>query len=345
MQISEDILKSAKEARLRYIQDSLPGFKRVKAGKGFKFVDVHGSTIKNPEILNRIKNLRIPPAWDNVWISPSDNTHLQATGLDDRGRKQYIYNQKWIDICQENKFSKMIPFAENLPKIRSKVKKDMMGSELLRKKVLATIIWLLEHTFIRIGNKEYAKDNNSFGLTTLRNRHVAIRGINVRFEFKGKSGVDHTVDISHPVVSKTLKKCIELPGFQLFQCIDEEGKKHIIDSEDVNEYLHGITGDDTSAKDFRTWGGTVLSAITLNGLGSYDNDQTLKQNLVQTIKTVSNHLRNTPTVCRKYYIHPTVIKTYQSNILISHFSSKLNKKSNGLGLNEYRVLTLLEKYS
>lgn len=344
MQISESILEAAKEARLRYIQDSLPGFKRVKAGKGYRYIDVHGNAIKNPDILKRIKELMIPPAWDYVWISPAINTHLQVTGLDDKGRKQYIYNQKWIEICQENKFNKLIPFAEKLPKIRFQVKKDMMLSELLRKKVLATIIWLLEHTFIRIGNKEYARDNNSFGLTTLRNRHVKLSGIKVRFEFKGKSGVDHIVDISHPVVAKTLKKCIELPGYQLFQCIDEEGKKHVIDSEDVNEYLHQITGEDMSAKDFRTWGGTVLSAVTLNGLGSHDNEQTLKRNLVLAVKTVASHLRNTPSVCRKYYIHPTVLESYQRNTLIPHFS-KTSKKSNGLNINEYRVLTLLEKFA
>lgn len=339
-----DLIKQAEQANLRYISDSIKGFKRFRSGKTFKYIDVHGSVIINQDILERIKRLNIPPAWKDVWISPSENTHLQATGIDDRGRKQYIYHPQWIKICQTNKFSKVVPFAESLPKIRSRVRKDMEVSELLRKKVLATIIWLLEHTFIRVGNEEYAKDNNSFGLTTLRNRHVDVSGIKVRFEFKGKSGIEHLVEVSNPIVARTLKKCIELPGYQLFQCIDEEGKRHVIDSEDVNEYLHEITGEDTTAKEFRTWGGTVLGATTLHSLGSFEDEQGLKQNIVKTVKTVARHLRNTPNVCRKYYIHPTVLNTYEKHILIPHFA-RISKKSNGLNVNEYRVLTLLEKYS
>ncbi len=333
-----------KNSKLRYLSDIESGFKRIKKSKDFKYLDVHGDLIKDPNILERISQLVIPPAWEGVWISPFSNTHLQATGIDGKGRKQYIYHLDWKEFCQENKFKKLPSFGLLLPRIRKRVRSDMSFFGLDRRRVLATVVWLLENTFIRVGNEEYAKTNKSFGLTTLRNRHVKVLGSKVRFEFRGKSGVDHLVDVFHPKVAGTIKRCIELPGYQLFQCIDDSGKRHVIDSEDVNEYLQEITGEDVSAKDFRTWGGTLLSATTLHNLGEFKDSLALKQNLTACVKAVSSHLRNTPSVCRKYYIHPTVIKSYEDNRLISHFK-KTSKSSKGLGLNEYRVLTLLEKYS
>lgn len=345
MQDIPGLIQTARQIKLRYLENNIPGFTRKRAGKGFVYFDVFGKTLKDPPALERINTLVIPPAWKEVWISPLDNSHLQATGIDEKGRKQYVYHPDWIKICQENKFNKLTEFALMLPKIRYKVSKDMKGASLSRKKVVSTIIWLLEHTFIRVGNEEYARDNKSFGLTTLRNKHVKVRGSKVRFEFKGKSGIQHLVDITHPKVAKVIKKCIELPGFELFQCIDEDGKKHVVDSEDINEYLNETTGKNLTAKDFRTWGGTTLSAVSLKDIGPYLTDYQFKKNVNQAVKTVAHHLRNTTSVCRKYYIHPKVINSYQKNILIPHFEEVFakGKKMNGLSLNESAVFELLQK--
>ncbi len=345
MQSASDLILQAKNANLKYLADSIPGFKRIRTGKEFKYLDVFGKTLTDKKILERINSLIIPPAWDDVWISPIGQSHLQATGIDEKGRKQYIYHSDWIKLTQENKFNKLTEFAGMLPKIRFKVLRDMKSSGLARKKVVSTIIWLLEHTFIRVGNEEYARDNKSFGLTTLRNRHVKIKGAQVRFEFKGKSGIEHLVDITHPKVAKVIKKCIELPGFELFQCIDADGKKHVIDSEDVNEYLQETTGQNVTAKDFRTWGATTLSAVTLNKLGRFESDFQFKKNVNRAVKTAAHHLRNTTSICRKYYIHPKVINSYQKHILIPHFEEILSKgnKIRGLSLNEFAVFELLQK--
>lgn len=341
----QDLTEAARKIKLKYISPEIPGFKRISSGPGFKFLDVFDKPLKDPKILERINALVLPPAWKEVWISPLPYSHLQATGIDEKGRKQYIYHKSWIEFNQQNKFNKLPEFALSLPKIRRKIKLDLHSSGLPQTKVLATIVWLLENTFIRIGNEEYAKENKSFGLTTLRNRHVNFFGSKVRFEFKGKSGVKHLVDITHPQVIKVIKKCIELPGFELFQCIDDGGKRHRIDSEDVNEYLNSISKMEITAKDFRTWGATNLSAINLNKLGFVENLHQIKKNINQTIKAVAHHLRNTTTVCRNYYIHPKVINSYQDNILIPHFSkiSKKGSQINGLRTEEYATLTLLQK--
>lgn len=345
MQSPSDLILQAKNANLKYLTESIPGFKRIRAGKGFKYLDVFGKNLTDRKIIDRINNLHIPPAWVEIWVSPLESSHLQTTGLDERGRKQYIYHPDWIKLTQENKFNKLTEFAEMLPKIRYKITKDMKSASLSRKKVVSTIIWLLEHTFIRVGNEEYARDNKSFGLTTLRNRHVKIKGRSVRFEFKGKSGIEHLVDITHPKVAKVIKKCIELPGFEIFKCIDEDGKKHVIDSEDVNEYLQETTGQNVTAKDFRTWGATTLSAVTLNKLGNFDTEYQFKKNINQAVKTAAHHLRNTTSICRKYYIHPKVISSYQKQILIPHFEEIFSKgkKIRGLSLNEFAVFELLQK--
>lgn len=338
-----ELIKAAKKIHLRYISDNIDGIRRVRKHKGFKYIDPNGVVIRNQNEILRINKLAIPPAWKNVWISPYTHSHLQATGYDNKGRKQYIYHKDWIELCQEDKFNKLIDFASKLPEIRSYVTEHLNSRNLTKKQVIATIIWLLEHTFIRVGNDEYAQANDSFGLTTLRNRHLKLRGTNIKFEFRGKSGIDHLVSINHPVIAKTLKKCIELPGYELFKCIDDKGNKHIIDSGDVNQFLKEITGEETTAKEFRTWGGTVLAAVKLNKLGLFEDEEMEKTNIITTVKEVSKHLRNTPDVCRKYYIHPTVIHTYSRNILIPHFEKNHGKKP-GMRDNEYKVLTLLEKY-
>lgn len=340
-----EIKEQLKKEGLRYISDGSPGFFRQKISS-FKYYDLDGNQIKDKQILERIEKLIIPPAWKDVWISPIKNGHLQATGVDEKGRKQYIYHADWIKIAQENKFDKMIDFGLSLPKIRGKIAHDLKEKKLDKRKILATVIWLLEHTFIRVGNEEYSKENNSFGLTTLRSRHVKVQGSTVFFSFKGKSGVFNQLQITNPMVAKVIKKCIELPGFELFQFIDKEGNRHVIDSEDVNLFLKDMTNNNFTAKDFRTWGGTSISAINFYHLGNPEDEKSVKQNIIQTVKKVAKHLNNTVSVCRNYYIHPTVIHTYQDKILVPHFAtlSKSGPKIHGLSWDEYALIKLLQKH-
>ena len=261
--------------------------------------------------------------------------------------KQYIYHSEWINLSQQNKFAKMVSFGLSLPKIRQRVSYYLEIKEIDKRKILATVVWLLEHTFIRVGNEEYSRDNNSFGLTTLRERHVKVKGSDVLFEFRGKSGVNHLIEVSNKKIAKTIKQCIELPGYELFQFIDDSGERHVVDSADVNLFLKDVTEDDFSAKDFRTWGGTSLSALNFYKLGKPEDKKTLKQNIIQTVKKVADHLANTTTVCRNYYIHPTVIKTYEDNVLVPHFSyyAKSKKEEKGLNWDEYALIKLLQANS
>lgn len=337
----EQILK--KES-LKYTSDSKPGFFRQKLNNRFHYYDLEGKRITDEKTLERINSLIIPPAWKKVWVSPFKNGHIQVTGIDDRKRKQYIYHPDWIKMSQENKFSKMVDFARALPKIRGKVRYELDKNELSKEKILATIIWLLEHTFIRIGNEQYSQDNNSYGLTTLRNKHVKVKGSEIKFSFRGKSGVDHEIEIENPKVSKVIRKCIELPGYELFQYIDERNERHTVDSNDVNEFLKDITSDEFSAKDFRTWGGTNIASVNLYRVGPYENKTALKKILRDTCKTVSERLGNTVAVCRSYYIHPAVFKSYESNILIPHFGKHVGKKPsiNGLLWHEEALLNLIK---
>lgn len=343
--IDVQTLRQLEKKNLRYINDEISGISRKRAGKGFFYLDPNGVKISNQNILERIEKLVIPPAWENVWISPFGHSHLQATGIDDKGRKQYLYHELWTQICQENKFNRIVTFAEKLPKIRKKVLTDMRGIRLVREKILATIVWLLENTFIRVGNEEYAKDNNSFGLTTLRNRHVKVSFKGVKFEFKGKSGVMHSININHPLVTKTIRRCIELPGFELFKYLDESNNPCPVDSGEVNEYLKDLTHEEISAKDFRTWGATVLSAATLNKYGPWESAASLKDNIYKAVKEVARHLGNTPKVCKNYYIHPKIIESYEKNSLILHFDKLRAKKPAlpaRLTFDEFAVLKLLK---
>lgn len=348
MPINPSLTKDLKKADLRYVSDSAAGITRKRDGKSFKYFDTDGKIIRSEIILNRIESLAIPPAWSDVWICPSPSGYLQAIGFDEKGRKQYLYHPDWTKISQENKFNKMVSFGELLPEIRKRITKDMMLEELERDRIIATVIWLLEHTFIRIGNDEYAEENQSYGLTTLRNRHVKVRGKNVKFEFRGKSGVEHSVSISHPRIAKLIKECIELPGYEIFKYLDDSGERHAIDSSDVNNYLKTLTGEDISAKDFRTWGGTVLCAATLNIIGPAETPNDEKKKVSHAVKKVSQHLRNTASVCRNYYIHPVIFQTYQKNILIPHFEDtfkKYSREKTEITRNEFATLTLLRKYS
>lgn len=338
----------AKEARLRYVNDAMPGYGRIKQGKRFVFVDERKKRIIDPLTDKRIEALRIPPAWIEVWICPFPNGHIQATGKDEKGRKQYLYHSDWNTIATTHKFEKLLFFSDILPKIRQKVHMDMQERGLVKQKILATIVWMLEHTYIRIGNEAYAKENQHFGLTTLRAQHVDIHGPIVSFAFTGKSGVKNTVEVMNPRVVKIIRKLDELPGYELFQYLDENGQRHLVDSADVNEYLQQIVAADISAKDFRTWGGTVLCAESLVKIGPFATPTEEKKNIRSGVKVVAQQLRNTPTVCRNYYIHPTVIQTYQEEVLIPHFQrieKQIDKKPQRLGKSEFAVKTLLEKYA
>lgn len=342
---TDELIEKIEDAHLRYIPETSKGYTRKLAGKHYQYFNVKGDRIKDDKVVDRINKLRIPPAWKEVWISPASNTHLQATGYDGKGRKQYIYHAKWIELSQQSKFDKLIDFGLKLPKIRSRVRYDLTGKQPDLKRVVATIVWLLENTFIRIGNEEYAKENDSFGLTTLRDKHVKVKGSDVKFDFKGKSGVVHSVEIHNPKIAETLKMCIELPGYEIFKYVDENGKKHVIDSGIVNQYLSDTSGLDISAKDFRTWGGTVLSGETLHKLGDYEDEKSFKEKTLETVKTVADHLRNTVAVCRSYYIHPVIFKSYEDKRLIPHFNYGVTDGNSGLHKEEYKVLTLLQKYS
>ncbi len=279
---------------------------RRRKGASFVYYDREGKRIRNPLELKRIRSLAIPPAWEKVWICPQANGHLQATGIDAKGRKQYRYHPTWRTVRDEAKFERLLSFAEVLPKIRAKVDEDMRRPDLIREKVLATIVRLLEVSLIRIGNEEYAKENKSFGLTTMRNRHVEVEGATIKFQFRGKGGKKHNVEVSDRRVARIIQKCQDLPGQQLFQYEDQAGEVAAIGSEDVNDYLQRITGQPFTAKDFRTWAGTILAAIALGKMEEVDSQTLAKKNIVTAIEAVAGLLGNTVAICRKCYIHPAV---------------------------------------
>jgi DNA topoisomerase-1 len=305
-----DPVESAKAAGLRYVTDDAPGIRRRKSGKGFTYVDPEGRTVKDAKDLDRIRKLAIPPAWTDVWICPRPNGHLQATGRDAKGRKQYRYHVNWRDVRDETKFGRMIAFGESLPKIRERVEADMSLRGLTREKVLGAVVKLLETTLIRVGNKEYVKQNNSYGLTTLRDQHVDVSGSKLHFEFRGKSGKDHSVEIQDRRLARIVKQCRDLPGQKLFQYLDDDGVRQSVSSEDVNAYLRETTGEDFTAKDFRTWGGTVLALSALLEVGSCESEREANKAVVEAVKRVSGELGNRPAICRKYYVHPVVIQTF-----------------------------------
>jgi DNA topoisomerase I len=325
-EIVKDPVESAKEAGLRYVTDSRPGITRKKAGKGFRYIGPDGQTVKDEETLGRIKSLAIPPAWTEVWISPNEKGHIQATGRDDKGRKQYRYHPKWHEVRDDTKFYRMLAFGKALPRIRRRVEKDLALPGLPRDKVLATVVRLLETTLIRVGNEEYARTNRSFGLTTMRNRHVTVQGSELRFKFKGKSGKTHSIGIKDRRLAQIVRRCQELPEQELFQYIDDDGARCTIDSSDVNAYLKEISGEEFTAKDFRTWAGTVLAAMALQEMEAVDTQARAKKNVVAAIERVAERLGNTPAICRKCYVHPEVIKSYTDGTLLDIMKQKAEKE-------------------
>ncbi|HET7169798.1 MAG TPA: hypothetical protein VFI69_11420 [Candidatus Limnocylindrales bacterium] len=306
---------AARAAGLRYTTDARPGFTRRRAGRGFAYLDIDGRPIRDPEVRARIAALAIPPAWTDVWISPSPNGHLQASGRDARGRKQYRYHADWSRRRGADKFDRMLAFAKALPAIRARCEADLARPGLPREKVVAAIVRLLETTLIRVGNEAYARENRSFGLTTLRTRHARIEGTAIRFRFRGKSGLLHEVGLRDRRLAALVRRCQELPGQELFQYLDDDGVPRDVASDDVNDYLREASGGDFTAKDFRTWAGTVLAYRALRALQPEDHAPAAKRNVVEAIRTTADRLGNTPAVARGSYVHPAILEAYLEGTL------------------------------
>jgi DNA topoisomerase-1 len=339
-------LDSARAAGLRYVSDETPGIRRARQGDRFCYVDARGRTIDDETWLARLEALRIPPAWTDVWICPQPNGHLQATGRDARGRKQYRYHPRWREVRDEAKYGRLIAFGQALPAIRARVEQDLRRRDLSREKVLATVVRLLETTLIRVGNREYARANRSYGLTTMRDKHVHVGDDKVTFTFCGKSGKQHTITLNDRRLARIVKRCRDLPGYELFQYIDERGQRQTIGSSDVNDYLREMTGQEFTAKDFRTWAGTVLATTTLRELAPHGSAAEAKKNIGRAIEHVAEQLGNTPTICRKCYVHPAVLDAYLEGSLVDTLrqcADELRDGKQGLDADESTVLGFLQR--
>ncbi|MDP9077562.1 MAG: DNA topoisomerase IB [Bacteroidota bacterium] len=343
--IGRDPKITAKAVGLRYVSDSTPGYTRKKAGKGWSYYDAKGELVKDKELINRFNKLVIPPAYTNVWISPYYNGHLQFTGTDAAGRKQYRYHPDWNKIRNQSKYHRLQTFAEYLPAIRKQVDKDLTRHNLDHDKIVALVVRLMELTSIRVGNESYKKLYGSFGLTTLMNRHVKIEGSTLNFEFKGKKGVHHKVSLQSRKLAKLVKQCREIPGKELFQYYNADGDHCTIGSGDVNTYLKEITGEDFTAKDFRTWAGSVSALYAFKAAGGFDTITECKKKIVSVLDEVAINLGNTRTVCKKYYVHPTVIKSYEDGAIFKYIKQLDEDKdisSAELNLAEKALLNILE---
>ena len=342
-----DPVAAARAAKLRYVSDKKPGLTRVRVGDAFEFRDTDGSTITDEATIARIRKLAIPPAYTDVWICRDPNGHLQAVGRDARGRKQYRYHPNWRAVRDENKYGKMLVFGRVLPKIREHVSRDLGLPGLPKRKVLAAIVSLLEKTMMRVGNEEYAKENKSYGLTTLRDRHARIKGAHVVFDFRGKHGIEHHIDLDDRRLAKVVQRCRDLPGQDLFQFLDENGEQRGIGSDDVNEYLHEVSGEDITAKDFRTWAATTLAAATLAELERYDTQAAAKKEVLRAVESVAKRLGNTPAICRKCYIHPAVFEGYLDGSLAEGLKQRadelLDEPASGLTAQEVALTAFLSR--
>jgi DNA topoisomerase I len=345
---STDPLESAAEAGLRYVSGSGPCIRRIRCGRAFRYIGADGTPVRDPKHLERIRSLVIPPAWKNVRICPSPHGHLQAAGWDARGRKQYRYHPRYREVRDQAKFSRMIAFGTVLATIRREVRRDLRRRGLPKEKVLATVVRLLETSFIRVGNDEYAKENDSFGLTTMKDRHVRIAGSKLLFHFRGKSGQEHGIELTDRRLANIVKQCRDLPGYDLFQYIDEEGRPCAVDSADVNRYIHDIAGSDFTAKDFRTWAGTVLAVHELCAVGPCRNESSGTRAIVNAVKSVARQLGNRPATCRKYYIHPAILDAYSDGSLFSAMRQGEQQQTayNGLGLRpeEYGAMVVVAEH-
>jgi DNA topoisomerase-1 len=340
-----DSVASAKTAGLRYVSDASPGIRRIRKGAGFAYLAARGTLVRDAATLKRIKTLAVPPAWTDVWICPDAEGHLQATGRDAKGRKQYRYHGRWRQARDDTKYDRMLAFGRLLPRIRKQVAKDLALPGLPRDKILATVVRLLETTLIRVGNEEYARTNDSFGLTTMRDRHVKVNGAGVRFEFRGKSGIVHAVDLTDRRLARIVKQSRDLPGYELFQYIDEQGARRTIDASDVNAYLRRIAGEEFTAKDFRTWAGPVLAARALDECQSFTSQAQAKRNVVAAVEAVAKRLGNTKAICRKCYVHPEIVNAYMdgslAELLRRQASQELARAGRRLPKEELAVLACL----
>jgi DNA topoisomerase-1 len=339
--------ESAKAAALRYVNDEQPGIQRRRQGSGFRYVGPNGESIRDPATLARIRSIVIPPAWTEVWICPIRHGHLQATGRDARRRKQYRYHTRWREVRDETKYGRMVQFGGLLPRIRERVASDLDLAGLPRNKLLAVIVRLLETTFMRVGNDEYARENQSFGLTTLLDRHVTIEGAKIRFRFRGKSGKVHSIETSDRRLSRVIQRSRDLPGQELFQYLDESEVPQSIDSADVNEYLRALSDEDFTSKDFRTWGGTLLAAAQLDESNDREANVSAKSIVARAVEAVALQLGNTPTVCRKCYIHPAVLEIFQDTKLLEVWRTECLScpPRSGLTQEESALLKYLESFA
>ena len=336
-------VEHARAAGLRYIDDSIPGIRRKRAKDGFAFFDSGGRKITDEIEIKRIKSLAIPPAYEDVWICPSANGHVQATGRDAKGRKQYRYHKRWREVRDANKFQSITAFGEALPLLRKRVEADLKLECMNREKVIATVVRMLDDTLIRVGNETYARDNDSYGLTTLRPRHVRVVGEKrIRLKFRGKSGVEHEVTIEDRRLAKTVVRCRNLPGELLFTYLDDEGGAQPVQSDDVNEYLRTTMEGDFSAKDFRTFAGTVLCAVELERAGAAETVAEAKSKMTLAIAATAKKLGNTPSVCRKSYVHPVVLERYLDARVLELPAARAKAATRGLEADERRVLAFLE---
>jgi DNA topoisomerase-1 len=341
-------LEAARLAGLRYVDCREPGIRRIRCGRGFRYLNVDSQSICDRQQLQRIKSLAIPPAWTRVWICSTSRGHIQAIGWDAKGRKQYRYHPLYREVRDRDKFGRMLAFGTVLAVIRKRAARDLRRAGLPREKVLAAVVRLLETTYIRVGNAEYTKQNGSFGLTTLRNRHLRMSHETLQFDFKGKSGLRHFIELTDHSLARVVRQCQELPGYRLFQYLDKDGCRCSVDSDDVNDYLRQITGQEFSAKDFRTWAGTVLAARELVAVGRHQNQRDGKRKVVSAIKAVAGRLGNRPATCRKYYIHPAILDGYSDGSLFDEMQRGAEQqqayKGRGLRPEEYSVMVLIAKF-
>lgn len=348
MAASPAIVEAAEDAGLHYVTDSMPGISRRRSGKGFSYRNPDGSLVRSPKELDRIRKLAIPPAYEHVWICPDPNGHLQATGIDARGRKQYRYHPRFREVQDENKFKRMLAFGRHLPEIRERIDSDLRKQGLPKGKVLAVVVYLLEKSLIRVGNEEYAKENKSFGLTTMLNRHVRIAGERIEFNFLGKSKIKHRIEIHDRRLAKVIRRLQDLPGQELFQYVDEEGSPSSISSADVNGYLSEITGEHFTAKDFRTWWGTLLALIELANQDKPQTKMATKRAVTKVMTAVSKQLGNTPSICRKCYVHPAVLGSFEkgtlAEVLKSNPDTPVATVEDLIGCAEGALIELLKRH-
>lgn len=341
LELAHDPVQAAQAARLVYMNDTMPGIHRQRQGQQFVYVDPKGNPLDDATTLSRIRSMALPPAWEHVWISPKPNGHLQATGIDTKQRKQYRYHTKWNAIRSETKFFRMVAFGEALPALRARIAKDLKKPTLAREKVIAIALGVMEQTLIRIGNAAYEKEYGSYGLTTLKDRHVKLDGGEVRFSFKGKKGIYHDITLHDRRLARLVKACRDIPGKELFQYLNQQGDRHSIDSGMVNDYLRETMNGDFSAKDFRTWAGTVNALRLLVELGPCENEKEAKKNVNTVLDQVAHQLGNTRTVCRKHYVHPQILEAYECQDLMPYFKQKARfRQTSPYGLDGVEKLLL-----